>query len=269
MSAFFIGICVPRSGEAMEKKFPEHMVPLEDKMFSFSCHSGLSCFTTCCRNVEMYLFPYDILRLKNAIGVDSEQFLRDRTCLIKGANPYFPSVIMKLLDDESKTCRFLTREGCSVYTDRPSSCRTYPLERAVDRDPGRKKVQDYYFMTNHPYCLGHKENRLFGVKEWIRNQKLDEFNMMNDLWAEIDSIFMTNPWKGEGSGGPKQQLAFMVCYNIDAFRRYSSVNNILEQFRLSKDQKKRIETDDSELLKFGFQWLKLLLTGTSNLMIRR
>ena len=249
----------------MEKKFPEHMVPLEDKMFSFSCHPGLSCFTTCCKNVDMYLFPYDIVRLKNAIGLDSEQFLRDYTCLIKGPNPYFPSVMMKLSDDENKACRFLSQEGCSVYTDRPSSCRTYPLERAVDREPGRTTVYDFYFLTNHPYCLGHTEDRLFCVKEWIRNQKLDTFNMMNDLWAEIDSIFMTNPWKGEGSGGPRQQLAFMICYNIDGFRRYASVNNILEQFRLPREQKKRIEAEDSELLKFGFQWLKHLLTGTSNL----
>ena len=245
------------------------MVPLDDRLFSFSCHSGLSCFTTCCKNVDMFLFPYDIIRLKNALGIDSEEFLRDCTSLVKGAHPYFPSLMMKLLDDEGKTCRFLTKEGCSVYTDRPSSCRTYPLERAVDRDPGRGKIQDYYFMTDHPYCLGHNESRMFAVKEWVRNQKLDSFNMMNDLWAEIDSIFMKNPWKGEGRGGPKQQLAFMICYNIDGFRRYASVNNIFDQFRLSKDQKKRMEADDSELLKFGFQWLKFLLTGSSNLMVRK
>ena len=245
------------------------MVPLDDRLFSFSCHSGLSCFTTCCKNVDMFLFPYDIIRLKNALGIDSEEFLRDCTSLVKGAHPYFPSLMMKLLDDEGKTCRFLTKEGCSVYTDRPSSCRTYPLERAVDRDPGRGKIQDYYFMTDHPYCLGHNESRMFAVKEWVRNQKLDSFNMMNDLWAEIDSIFMKNPWKGEGRGGPKQQLALMICYNIDGFRRYASVNNIFDQFRLSKDQKKRMEADDSELLKFGFQWLKFLLTGSSNLMVRK
>ena len=244
-------------------------MPLDDRLFSFSCHSGLSCFTTCCKNVDMFLFPYDIIRLKNALGIDSEEFLRDCTSLVKGAHPYFPSLMMKLLDDEGKTCRFLTKEGCSVYTDRPSSCRTYPLERAVDRDPGRGKIQDYYFMTDHPYCLGHNESRMFAVKEWVRNQKLDSFNMMNDLWAEIDSIFMKNPWKGEGRGGPKQQLAFMICYNIDGFRRYASVNNIFDQFRLSKDQKKRMEADDSELLKFGFQWLKFLLTGSSNLMVRK
>jgi uncharacterized protein len=250
----------------LEKKFPEHMVPLDNKRFSFGCHSGLTCFTTCCKNVDMYLFPYDIIRLKNCIGMKSEKFVRNHTQLTYGSNPYFPSVMMKLTDDNS--CPFLIPEGCSVYNDRPSSCRTYPLERAVDRNPQRKARTDYYFLTNHSYCLGHGESGMFSVKDWIRNQKIDSFNLLNDLWAEIENIFMTNPWKGEGRGGPKQQLAFMVCYNTDAFRDYLYSNSLLRQFRLSSNQKKSIETDDQELLKFGFQWLKLLLTGKSNLISR-
>lgn len=256
------------SVEAMEKKFPENMVPLKKRMFNFSCHPGLTCFTMCCKNVDMYLFPYDIIRLKNGLGIDSENFIRNYTTLTKGNNPFFPSVMMKLTDDERKSCPFLIESGCSVYNDRPSSCRTYPLERAVDRKPGRKEMKDYYFLTNHMYCLGHGESRMFSVKDWIRNQKVDVFNLMNDLWAEIDSIFQTNPWSGEGSGGPKQQLAFMICYNIDVFRKFPSTNTLLDQFRISRDQKMRIEKDDSELLKFGFQWLKLLLTGKSNLIPR-
>jgi uncharacterized protein len=250
----------------MEKKFPENMVPLENKMFNFSCHPGLSCYTTCCKNVDMYLFPYDIIRLKNCLKQDSEYFIRNYTTLNTGSTSCFPAVRMKLTNDIS--CPFLVEGGCSVYYDRPSSCRTYPLERAVDRNPGKKQKKEYYFMTNHPYCLGHGEARMFSVKDWIRNQKVDVFNLMNDLWAEIDSIFQTNPWMGEVSGGPKQQLAFMICYNIDAFRTFTSTNALLDQFRISRDQKKDIEKDDAELLKFGFQWLKLLLTGKSNLISR-
>lgn len=242
------------------------MVPLENKKFNFGCHPGLACFTTCCKNVDMYLFPYDIIRLKNCTGMHSEHFLRNHTQLTYGSNPYFPSVMMKLTDD--KWCPFLAPEGCSAYKDRPSSCRTYPIERAVDRTPERKTPMDYYFLTNHSYCLGHGESGIFSVKDWMRNQKIDTFNVMNDLWAEIESVFMTNPWKGEGRGGPQQQLAFMVCYNVDGFRDYMYSNALLRQFRISGNQKKSIETDDSELLKFGFQWLKLLLTGSSNLISR-
>lgn len=250
----------------MEKKFPEGMVPLGKESFKFSCHEGVGCFTRCCKNVDMYLFPYDVLRLKNALKIDSEEFLQKHTRIVTGQNPYFPSLMLKL--NEDNCCPFLAEEGCSVYKNRPSSCRTYPLERAVDRNPEQGQQGDFYFMTNHDYCLGHQEDKDFTVVEWIRNQNVNQFNLMNDLWGEIDTLFATNPWRGEGAGGEKQRLAFMVCYDIDGFRRFVNHHNLLKQFRLNKDQRKRIAADDEELLKFGFEWLKLLFAGKSSLIPR-
>jgi uncharacterized protein len=256
------------STEGNEKQFPENMVPLGKNTFNFSCHSGLSCYMTCCRNVDMYLFPYDIIRLKNRLRLNSEDFLRRHVAVVPGSNPYFPSVMMKLSNDQGKSCPFLSLSGCSVYKDRPSSCRTYPLERAVDRNPDGKQPHDFYFLTNHFYCQGHGEGREFTVKEWIRNQKIDDYNMMNDLWTEVESIFLKNPWRGEGRGGQKQQLAFMICYNIDQFRIFANSEKIFDRFRLPGNIKLHIGTEDSELLKFGFEWLKLLLTGKSNLIAK-
>ena len=91
---------------------------------------------------------------------------------------------------------------------------------------------------------------------------------MNELWTEVDTIFGQNPWKGEGAAGEKQQLAFMVCYNIDGFRRFAEEHSLLKQFKLDKDFKKRINKEDEELLKFGFEWLKRILTGKSSLLIK-
>ncbi len=250
----------------MEKKFPEGMVPLGKEPFKFSCHEGVGCFTKCCKNVDMYLFPYDILRLKKALKLDSEEFLQKYTRIVAGQNPYFPSLMLKL--NEEGCCPFLSEAGCSIYKSRPSSCRTYPLERAVDRSPEQGQQSEYYFMTNHDYCLGHQEEQEFTVLEWIRNQNVNQFNLMNDLWGELDTLFATNPWKGEGAGGEKQRLAFMVCYDIDGFRRFVNHHDLLKQFKLNKDQRKRIGEDDEELLKFGFEWLKLLFSGKSSLMPR-
>ena len=248
------------------KVFPEGMVPLGSSQFQFSCHPGVECFTFCCRNVDMILYPYDIIRLKQALGIDSEKVMRTHTVLEKGANPYFPTVKLKLTEDDQKSCPFLTPTGCSVYSDRPSACRTYPLERAVDRTRAASVADEYYFLTNHPYCLGHKENNPQTVSSWIRNQRLIDYNAMNELWTEIDTVFSQNPWKGEGAAGEKQQLAFMVCYNIDGFRRFTEEHMLLKQFKLDKDFKKRIAKEDGELLKFGFQWLKLILTGKGSLL---
>lgn len=252
--------------DGVQKEFPEGMIPIGKSEFQFECHPDVDCFTVCCRNVDLTLYPYDVIRLKNSLGIDSESFVREHTFLVKGENPFFPTVKLKLTEDDGNSCPFLTGEGCSVYQDRPSACRTYPLERAVDRAQIKGRREEFYFMTDHKYCLGHKEDKNFTVKSWTRNQKLDEFNTMNAIWAEIDTIFCQNPWKGEGAGGEKQQLSFLVCYNIDGFRRFVDQHKLLAQYKLQKDFKNRISKEDSELQKFGFEWLKLILTGKSGLI---
>jgi uncharacterized protein len=250
----------------MEKSFPEGMEPLGKTPFRFACHKKVACFTKCCKHVELQLFPYDIIRLKNLLEISSQQFMHQYTHVIRGANPYFPSVLLKL--DVNSCCPFLGKDGCTVYLDRPSACRTYPLERAVDRTPLPGHANDFYFLTHHDYCLGHAESTYQTVVQWVRQQKIEPYNLMNDLWGELDTLFSTNPWKGEGSGGEKQRLAFMVCYDIDGFRQFVNKGKLLHQFRIDKDQRKRIGEDDSELLKFGFEWLKYILTGKSSLIRR-
>ncbi|MFT5700607.1 MAG: Fe-S-cluster containining protein [Desulforhopalus sp.] len=240
--------------------------PIGNAPFTFACHSGVSCFTFCCKNVDLTLYPFDIIRLKTALGIDSEDFIRSHTFLIKGDNPFFPTVKLKLQDSDQKECPFLSTGGCTVYGDRPSACRTYPLERGVMGKEGSSDLEEVYFLTHHDYCKGHFEEDVLEVKSWIRSQQLLEYNTMNSLWAEIDILFRGNPWMGEGAGGEKQQLSFMVCYNIDGFRRFCSQHNLLKQFKLPKDFKNRIKKEDGELQKFGFEWLKLILTGKSSLI---
>jgi Fe-S-cluster containining protein len=239
--------------------------PVGNSPFTFDCHPGVACFTFCCKNVNLTLYPYDIIRLKTALKIDSEEFVREHTFLEKGDNPYFPTVKLKLVETENKGCPFLKNDGCTVYVDRPSACRTYPLERGViGSDSG--SIEEVYFLTNHSYCMGHYEEKTTDVSSWVRSQRLIEYNTMNSLWAEMDILFRQNPWKGEGAAGEKQQLAFMVCYNIDGFRRFCDQHKLIKQFKLPKDFKNRIKKDDSELQKFGYEWLKLILTGKSSLI---
>ncbi len=253
----------------IEKKFPEGMVPLGKSTFRFSCHSGVSCFTNCCRKLELFLYPYDIIKLKNRLAIDSEEFLKTYVGVVQGANPYFPSLVLQMRNDSDNTCPFLGEEGCDVYQDRPSACRTYPLERAVDRATSSGRPDEFYFMTNHHYCKGHQEEQELTVQDWLRDQHLLYYNMMDDLWSEIDTLFTYNPWQGEGAAGPLQKVAFLVCYNIDGFRRYAQDHNLFDQFKMSKAEKRKLEQDDETLLRFGFKWLQFILEGKSTLKQRR
>lgn len=259
-----------KNHSGIPKEFPAGMAPLGASSFSFACHPGVPCFTRCCRKLELLLYPHDILRLKKRLSLSSEEFLNTYTGAVSGENPYFPSVIMRMRDDAEKACPFLDRErGCLVYEDRPTACRTYPLERAVDRSPERGAPREYYFLTNHDYCLGHQEKREWTVKEWLRDQQLVYANAMDDLWAGMDSLFAANPWQGEGAAGPKQLLAFMACYNIDRFRHYALEHNLLNMYRLDKARKRAIAHDDEALLTFAFDWLKLILAGQPTLQPKR
>jgi Fe-S-cluster containining protein len=253
----------------MKKEFPEGMEPLGKSVFRFACHPGVQCYMSCCRKLDLILYPYDIIRLKNRLQISSEELLRNHTRLGPSTHPYFPAVMLLMSDNEEQTCPFLNERGCSVYEDRPTACRTYPLERAVDRNPGHKGPSEFYFMTSHPYCLGHNEETEWTVKNWLRDQQVHEFNAINDLWAEVDTLFSHNPWQGEGVAGSRQQMAFMVCYNIDGFRSYIKQTGLLEQFKLNRTRIQLISNDDETLLKFGFEWLKHVLAGSGPLKRRR
>ena len=43
--------------------------------FQFKCHPGVSCFTQCCRGINIILTPYDVIRLKSRLDLPSDQFL--------------------------------------------------------------------------------------------------------------------------------------------------------------------------------------------------
>ena len=192
--------------------------------------------------------------------------MRTHTRLGSSSHPFFPAVMLLMADNEEHTCPFLYKEGCTVYEDRPTACRTYPLERAVDRNPSRGRPKEYYFITNHSYCLGHQELKEWTVATWLKDQKLQHYNGINDHWAEIDTLFAGNPWQGEGAGGPKQQMAFMVCYNIDGFRKLAQENKLFDQFKLESSHRKIMDHDDEALLKFGFEWLKYVLARQGRLI---
>ncbi len=143
-----------------------------------------------------------------------------------------------------------------------------PLDRGLNLAPQKGMTNEFYFMTDHPYCHGHQEDKSFTVRKWVRDQRLDEFNLINDLWAEVDTVFSGNPWAGEGSGGPKQQMAFTACYDIDNFRLMVAKHSLLDRFTISRDQKRRINESDTELLKFAFEWLKYFLGSPSSLLVK-
>jgi len=251
-----------------ENFIPPERTPLGVDAFNFQCHPGVGCYLSCCRNVNMLLFPYDIILLKQTLNITSSEFLQQFTVICEGSHPYFPGLQLKMSDKEDRSCPFLSEQGCTVYKNRPSACRTYPLERGIENPGSGQSLRVHYFLTHHPYCMGHSETKQYTVTQWERDQNLYDCNFYNDQWAELDAFFAGNPWAGEGKAGPYQQLAFMTCYDIDAFRQYAASHLIFDKFRFSKDERRRMANDDGFLLQCGFRWLEYILGGKKKLLAK-
>ena len=124
--------------------------------FRFNCHAGLKCFTQCCRDITIFLTPFDVLQLKNALGIPSGSFLEQYTVKIVGDSG-LPIVLLKMRDDDAKSCPFVTSRGCSVYPHRPWACRIYPLQPESTKIT-EKTNKAFFSVMNVPFCLGFFED---------------------------------------------------------------------------------------------------------------
>ncbi|MBS3809417.1 MAG: YkgJ family cysteine cluster protein [Desulfobacterales bacterium] len=230
----------------------------------FDCHENLSCYKRCCRDVTIFLTPYDILRMKNALGILSEEFLPAFTKTWIGEKG-FPVAALKMSDDEDKSCPFLTRQGCRIYRDRPWSCRIYPLQPEISPQT-EKAGRQYYSVMNVPFCRGFQENRTTTVKQWLEEQEVP-------LYTEMESPFKNitrNPFLcDQVIKNPKiQQMYYMASYDLDRFRRFVFESSFLQRFETDSLEIEKIRTDDTALYQFAMRWLEYGLIGQQALKVR-
>ena len=81
-----------------------------DSTFKFKCHPGVKCFTACCRDINIILTPYDIIRLKNRLDLSSEEFLAIYTEPQLLEKTGLPVVMLKFLEEELGLLK-------SIYSD--------------------------------------------------------------------------------------------------------------------------------------------------------
>ena len=56
----------------------------EGEAFQFRCHPGIGCFNRCCRHLNLFLYPYDVIRLRARLGLTSDEFLDRHVRKYKG-----------------------------------------------------------------------------------------------------------------------------------------------------------------------------------------
>jgi Fe-S-cluster containining protein len=134
--------------------------------FKFRCHKKIACFTKCCSNINTILTPYDILRMKQSLKMTSEEFLQKYTLPKTLEHLGLPVITLKMADDEDKSCPFLKPDGCTIYADRPATCRYYPVGLAAMKEENIQNKEEFYFFIHEDHCLGFQEDQEWTVHLW-------------------------------------------------------------------------------------------------------
>lgn len=236
--------------------------PFKGDIFHFNCHKAIACFNKCCAKLNLALTPYDVLRMKNRLSIPSDLFLDRYTVTKMEKQKRFPTVRLKMDDTGGNSCPFVSPSGCEIYEDRPGACRIYPLGRASAVIEGIRDTKEKFFMVKEPHCLGFQEEKSWTIDQWLGHEGLEEYHTMNDLWLEIVSSKKSLGQQGDAT--KKIQMFFMVSYNLDLFRRFLFESKFFKRFDVSPALIEKMASDDVELMKFGFSWLKFSLFGEKN-----
>lgn len=236
----------------------------ENHVIKFSCYKGIECFNACCSNIDITLTPYDILRLKNRLGISSTEFLKKYTIPFEfGANSIAG---VKYLPVEGGTaCQFMTEEGCSVYEDRPTACRYYPVGLLSMRRADENFDRASYALVEEPHCKGHLEERKISIKDYRQEQGLEEYDEHGRTWR---TLILKMKSAGPAIGKPSQaslQFFFMACYDIDRFREFIKSAAFTNIFEVEEAQYQTLLEDDLALLKFGERMILQIMFGEESI----
>jgi Fe-S-cluster containining protein len=225
-----------------------------DEPFYFSCSKQIPCFNKCCRDLNQFLTPYDVLRLKTCLGLSSQLFLKRFTVRHTGPETGFPVIAFKTDPKSDHVCPFVSDQGCRVYHDRPASCRMYPIARAVSRSRTTGRISEHFAILRESHCQGHQQQNRQTVREWIESQGLKPYNKHNDLILEL--IYRKNRMK-PGPLEPKAYDQFyLALYDLDAFREKALDNHLFNLLTIDRKTYEKAAQEDTALLKVGIDLLK-------------
>ena len=234
------------------------ILTLSDKI-RFECAPGNPCFTKCCQDVNIILTPYDIIRMKNALGISSEKFLDQYTLIIYKEKKLLPMVLLKM-NEKDKKCPFVSKHGCRIYNDRPWACRMFPLEAVEEKT--------YRIIADEDLCLGLRSDKEWSISQWVIEQGVAEYDHMNrDFFKIVDSLKRIEP----EMSSPSPRLQDMLCmclYNLDKFREFIVTTTFLHKFDIDLHKVNRLMTSDIELFEFAIDWIKFGMFGEPTLKLR-
>lgn len=258
-----------------KEKNPSSIEPKKltlDSRIKFRCHPGVRCFTACCGGIKIVLTPYDILQLIKRLDIPAHEFLHTYTLPTYLEKTDMPGVMIKLREDDNK-CPFVTPEGCTVYTDRPTACRYYPVGMADFHEGGSRDAdgkentaaeEKFFFTVREDHCKGFEEDKEWTVREWRKDQGVDVRDEMNKEWLRLVMRRKSFGLQATLSEQAKRMF-FMASTDLATFRRFIFESSFLDTYVLDDETIQKLKEDDVELMLFSFKYLAATLFGAQAL----
>jgi Fe-S-cluster containining protein len=237
-----------------------------DERFRFACHPGVPCFNRCCADVKIVLTPLDVLRLARRLKIATTEFLDRHALLPITKDLQLPVVLLRMDEDSERRCRFVGDEGCTIYEDRPWACRMYPVGTAIPPARAGVEPQPVSFLFEDDYCKGHQEEKSWTVDEWRADQGVNEQDELEAGFREI----VSHPWfiGGRKLDPRRMEMLHTACYDLDKFRSFIFDSTFTQRFDVEPELLEKIRTDDIELLRFAFRWLRFALFAEPTMKVR-
>ena len=226
----------------------------QDQQFCFSCHPAVACFTECCRQLDLALSPYDVLRLKNRLQMHSGTFLEQYVIVEWDERIVFPQCYLTMIDDGRASCVFVSPQGCTVYEDRPGACRAYPLGRGASRPDEHQKAAELFVLVEEPHCRGFEESTHHTPQNYLREQGLKDYSRFDD--AIIPLLHHEMIRKGFRPTPSQLDQYILALYNLDQFRQEMSNGRISMHRPLTPGEMQGLAGNEEQLLLLGIGWLR-------------
>ncbi len=261
-----------------KEKNPSSIEPRKltlDSRIKFRCHPGVKCFTACCGGIKIILTPYDILQLTKRLEIPSHEFLHIYTQPTYLEKTDMPGVMIKLREEDNK-CPFVTPEGCTVYSDRPTACRYYPVGMADFHEGGSRdedgrensiREEKFFFIVREDHCKGFEEEKEWTVAEWRVDQGVDVRDEMNKEWLRLVMRRKSFGLQATLSEQAKRMF-FMASTDLSTFRKFIFESSFLETYELTEETIEKIREDDVELMLFSFKYLAATLFGAQTMRVK-
>jgi hypothetical protein len=237
------------------------------KKIQFQCRKGISCWNKCCANIDITLSPYDVLRLKRRLGLSAAEFLQQYTVPFEMEKDGLAGIKFRPVD-EGTACRFMTPEGCSVYEDRPTACRYYPVALLSMRKQGENFDRDAYALVTEEHCKGHLEPREITIEDYRKEQGVEEYDELARGWRQL---ILKKKSSGPAIGAlplKSRQFFFMACYDLDTFRAFVSSGGFVDTYDIPEAEYQNLLNDDVALLQFAFKLLRQVLFNEQSIPLR-